>query len=92
MSVKPSTDSHLSRAQLSEWALGERTSEAVRHVEACAVARHEASWREAAEDAAPLTQIDQETSRTVPAAMDPLSALVAGDGARAKPVRSAKVQ
>ena len=37
----------------------------------------------AKEDAALFMQIDQETSRTVPAAMDPLSELVAGDGARA---------
>jgi hypothetical protein len=34
-------------------------------------------------DAALLSQIDQEVSRTVPAAMDPLSALVAGDDAQA---------
>jgi hypothetical protein len=37
----------------------------------------------AKEEAAVFIQIDQETSRTVPAAMDPLSELVAGDGARA---------
>jgi hypothetical protein len=35
------------------------------------------------EEAALFRQIDQETSRTIPAAMDPLSKLVAGDGARA---------
>jgi hypothetical protein len=50
-------------------------------------ARHEtrpltASSVSISEDAALLSQIDQEVSRTIPAAMDPLSALVAGDGAR----------
>lgn len=144
MSFKPLTGSHLSPAQLSEWVLGERGAEAVRHVESCPVCRGEIhqfeaaiggfrgsirEWTEgqlpyrphmprsdkrplfrwalaaaavlalmlvvqsvrmkiqrpvpATDDAALLTQIDQEISRTVPAAMDPLSALVAGDGARA---------
>jgi hypothetical protein len=169
MRVNHLPDPHLSPEQLSEWVLGERSNQVIRHVTSCATCqtqikqfeeilggfrasvrewseeqlpssspvisskiipsrrgrpyawavtavyvmaalvvvvllRHGSMWQafnsppmatesahvdmqpqvSAKEEAALFAQIDQEISRTVPAAMDPLSKLVAGDGARAK--------